>query len=72
MLLLLLLRLLFDDPLPPPLFDNKDVEGNILLIDSYDRSMPVVDFFDIGIVVVDVSVEVGFLRVNEEYAFFFD
>ena len=60
---------MLDDPLPPPLFDNKDVEGNILLIDSYDRSMPV-DFF--GIEDVVVTVEVGFLRVNEEYAFFFD
>ena len=62
---------MLDDPLPPPLFDNKDVEGNILLIDSYDRSMPV-DFFGIGIVVDVVTVDVGFLRVNEEYAFFFD
>ena len=60
---------MLDDPLPPPLLDNKDVEGNILrLIDSYDRSMPV-DFFDIVDVVV--TVDVGFLRVNEEYAFFF-
>ena len=62
---------MLDDPLPPPLFDNKDVEGNILLIESYDRSMPV-DFFGIGIEDVVVTVEVGFLRVNEEYAFFFD